>query len=127
MLEDLKNAGFTILLATSKPEPYSILILEHYGIDGYFDGIAGASMDDTRTTKDEVIAYALTLVPDADPADMVMVGDRRLDVFGAEKHGIPCIGALYGYGSREELLEAGAAALAESPAEVAEIVKNHSF
>ena len=51
-----------------------------------------------------------------------MVGDRDHDVHGAQHHGIACVGVTWGYGTPQELLSAGAVALAESPAEVAELV-----
>ena len=68
-------------------------------------------MDEQRTKKGEVIAYALDTYA-LDPAETVMVGDRKHDVIGARENGVPCVGVLYGYGSRTELMEAGAAALA---------------
>ena len=51
-----------------------------------------------------------------------MVGDRDHDVLGAKRHGIPCIGVTWGYGDPPELLGSGAVALADSPAEVVDLV-----
>ncbi len=113
-LEALKRAGKRLIVATSKPEPYSVQILEHFGLDGYFEKIAGSTMDETRTDKAEVIAYALESRGINDSIRTVMVGDRSHDVLGAKKNGLPCIGVLYGYGNRAELLEAGADVIAES-------------
>lgn len=115
LLERLKAAGYRLLVATSKPEPYSIQILEHFGLAGYFEFIAGSSMDETRSTKDAVIAYALERAGITDPGRAIMVGDRLHDVEGAAANGMRCIGVLYGYGSREELEAAGAVRLAEDP------------
>ena len=114
LLADLKAAGKTVLLATSKPEEYARRILEHFALAQYFDAICGATLDERRTDKAEVIAYALQTARITDTADTVMVGDREHDVKGAAKNGLPCIGALYGYGSREELSAAGAAAIADT-------------
>ncbi len=127
MLADLKAAGYRVLLATSKPNQFARIILDYFDLTKYFDDIAAASMDESRNTKDQVLAYAMTLLPDVERNEMVMVGDRYFDTQGAAKFGMPCIGVLYGYGSREELLETGAAALAESPEDVVRIIENHSF
>ena len=117
-LAELKEAGLRLFVATSKPEPLSLRILEHFDLLPYFEAVAGSTMDEQRTKKGEVIAYALQTFH-LDPAETVMVGDRKHDVIGARENGLPCLGVLYGYGSREELTAAGAAALA---ADVGELV-----
>jgi phosphoglycolate phosphatase len=111
LLADLKAAGKTVAMATSKPEYFAIQIAEHFGIAQYFDLIAGSTMDETRTKKSDVITYALAQLG-ADTAHVVMVGDRSYDVLGAKALGLPCIGVTFGYGSEEELRTAGAAAIA---------------
>ena len=75
-------------------------------------------MDESRTEKAEVLRYALETLGAA-PEVSIMAGDREHDVLGAKTLGIPCLGVLWGYGSREELEKAGAAALAETPEEMA--------
>ena len=109
-LADLRAAGLRLFVATSKPEPLSLRILEHFELLQYFEAVAGSTLDEQRTKKGEVIAYALDTYH-LDPAETVMVGDRKHDVEGARENGLPCIGVLYGYGSRAELTAAGAAAL----------------
>ena len=84
-------------------------------------GSCGSTLEETRTEKWEVIDYALKLLH-ISPEETVMVGDREHDVLGAKKCNVPCIGVLYGYGSREELVKAGAAAIAETPEQVADII-----
>lgn len=122
-LQALRRRGCRTLVATSKPEPTAIEILEFFHLAPYFDGIAGSCSEGTvRLTKGEVLAYALDRYA-VEPAAAVMVGDRLYDVAGAKEHGLPCIGVLYGYGSREELLKAGAAALAETPKEIIRCVE----
>jgi phosphoglycolate phosphatase len=123
MLRALKERGKHLLVATSKPEPLSLRILEHFGLMPYFEGLAGSTMDEKRTKKGEVIAYALKTFQ-LDPAETIMVGDRKHDVEGARENGLPCIGVLYGYGSREELAAAGAAALAEDLPALASLLKS---
>ena len=112
-LKALKEDGKTVVLATSKPEKFARLILEHFGIMQYFDYAAGASLDETRNKKDAVIAYALNECNITNKALAVMVGDRHHDIDGAKKNGISCVGVLYGFGNREELINAGADCIAE--------------
>lgn len=107
-LARLKDSGRTLVLATSKPETFAVRILEHFGLAQYFTLMCGASMDEKRNTKDAVIGYALEKLGNPDPSRMVMVGDRHHDVQGAAVFGIPAVGVLWGYGSREELEKAGA-------------------
>ena len=121
-LADLKAAGLRLFVATSKPEPLSLRILEHFDLLPYFEAVAGSTMDEKRTKKGEVIAYALETYG-LDPAETIMVGDREHDVIGARENGLPCIGVLYGYGSREELTRAGAAALAADLGELSDLLK----
>lgn len=121
MLASLKAAGKRVLLATSKPEFYAAPILAHFGVAGYFDFVGGATMDESRVKKADVIAYALSSCA-IDPAEAVMVGDRKHDILGARSVGIPAIGVSYGYGSVEELREAGASHIAASPEEVVRMV-----
>lgn len=114
MLEELRAQGKTLAVATSKPEGFSVKILEHFGLAKFFDRIAGASMDQSRSRKADVIRYALSELPQADPRTTVMVGDREHDVLGAREVGLPCVGVLYGYGDRPELEAAGALSIAEN-------------
>lgn len=107
-LKKLKAAGKSILLATSKPEEFAVRILKHFAIDKYFDYACGATMDETRNTKDAVIAYALQTAGIVDKSKAVMIGDREHDIFGAKRNGLDSVGVLYGYGTRTELESAGA-------------------
>ena len=118
-LETLRRAGFRLAVATSKPEEFSRRIISHFGLDRFFEAVCGAAMDERRTEKADVIRYALETVG-VTAEESLMVGDREHDVLGAKAVGVPCLGALWGYGSREELTQAGADALAETPEEMAE-------
>ena len=122
-LARLKEAGLRLFVATSKPEPLSLRILEHFDLIKYFEAVAGSTMDEQRTKKGEVIAYALKTF-DLRPEETVMVGDRKHDVLGARENGLNCIGVLYGYGSRAELTEAGASALAADLSELSALLKS---
>ena len=114
LLADLHARGCQLVLATSKPEEYARRIMENFDLAQYFTAICGATLDETRTDKAEVIAYALDTIGLTDKTGVVMVGDREHDVIGAKKNALPCIGVLYGYGTREELRSAGAAAIADT-------------
>ncbi len=119
LLESLRAAGFHLAVATSKPEHFTARILEHFDLAKYFDFAAGASVEEgVRTHKWEVIEYAIANCGIADRSGILMVGDRKHDVLGAEKCGLPCLGVLYGYGSRAELEQAGALAVAETVGDV---------
>lgn len=120
MLQKLSEERKKIILATSKPEPFAREILRHFGLDKYFLFAAGSTMNETRTNKADVIEYALCECGITEKSSVVMVGDREHDIIGANKNGIDSIGVLFGYGSREELENAGATYIAES---VEDIIK----
>lgn len=117
-----QKAGKQIILATSKPEIYARRILDYFEITPYFAFIGGSSLDQQRTEKDEVIRYILDTFPITDLSEAIMIGDRRFDIEGAHRNGLPAIGVLYGYGSREELEQAGADALAADLRELSELI-----
>ena len=110
VLAHLRSKGKHLLVATSKPEEYSVKILEHFKLAGYFDHICGSNMDETRSKKEEVIAYALEKsgIGYGEKSKVLMIGDREHDIIGAKKNGLKSCGVLYGYGSRKELEVAGA-------------------
>ncbi len=114
LLARLQSEGRQLIVATSKPEEFTRRIMEHFDLARYFARICAAPMDESDGgRKENVIAAALSL-PDTDAAQAVMVGDRCYDILGAHKNGIPAVGVLYGYGSREELAAAGADYITES-------------
>lgn len=121
-LQKMKEAGKVLIVATSKPEHMAKKILAHFGLDGYFDDICGSDDDQNRSKKDEVIRYALDKHGITDMRDVLMVGDRKYDVIGADKCDLKCMGVLYGFGSREELETAGAAYIAETVEDMARII-----
>lgn len=116
LLADLKDKGYRLLLATSKPEALSIEILEKFDLAQYFDRICGASMDRSRSTKEDVIAYLLQ--KNGTSKNMIMVGDTTFDVIGAAIHGIPTIGVSWGYGLAADMLNVGAIAIAHTTDEL---------
>ena len=120
-LDRLRAAGFRLAVATSKPELFSKQIISHFSLDKYFEAVCGAAMDETRTEKADVIRYALDILG-VTAGESLMIGDREHDVLGAKAVGVSCLGVLWGYGSREELTNAGASALAETPEKMAELI-----
>ena len=120
-LEELKKRGKKLIVATSKPEEFAEKILEHFDLKKYFYGVAGASMDEKRNKKEDVIAYAIDRF-DIVPEKAVMIGDREYDVFGGRTFGMYTVGVLFGYGSKEELEAAGADAIVSDFSELLNIL-----
>jgi phosphoglycolate phosphatase len=116
-LSQLKAAGSRLFVATSKPTVFAETVLENAGLRDMFDRVFGSELTGERSHKAELLAHCLQELR-IDACEATMVGDREHDVIGARSNGIRCIGALYGYGSEEELSAAGAAALARGPVEI---------
>ncbi len=118
LLVYLKGKGKKIMLATSKPEVYAKKILLHFELAQYFDYIAGATFDGTRSEKHEVITHILENNPTLEKEKVLMVGDREHDTLGAYKVGIDSLGVLYGFGNRKELEEGKATYIVEEINEI---------
>lgn len=112
-------SGHRLAVATSKPTPFAERIVQHFGLSGYFDLVAGATFDGLRRHKADVIAYALSELG-APAAGAVMVGDREQDITGARAHGMRSVGVRWGYAVEGELERAGADAIVGTPAELTE-------
>ena len=107
-MSSLKQADKKLIVATSKPEKFSTQILKHFDLYDYFDFVAGATMDGSRSKKADVIGYALEKTKIKNLPETIMVGDREYDIIGAQIQKIESIGVLYGFGTKEELEKAGA-------------------
>jgi phosphoglycolate phosphatase len=114
LLKRLKDAGIPLAVATSKPELQAERILEHFDLAQYFDVIAGATEDESRSAKSDVVAEAVRRLTEqgVDLTQTVMVGDRAFDVEGAAENGLPTILVEWGYGSPAEAV--GAIAIVHS-------------
>jgi phosphoglycolate phosphatase len=110
--------GRQLYVCTSKPTVYAKKIAEFFGLSGLFVGIYGSEMDGARADKDTLIAWIVEK-EHLEPGACLMVGDRRHDIVGARKNGIRAHGVLWGYGTKEELIEAGADELHETPVDLA--------
>lgn len=122
LLKSLKDNGKILLVATSKPQVFAEQILVHFKLDKYFSFIAGSNLDGTRIKKAKVIEYALEGLNITELTKTIMVGDREHDIRGAKTIGIKSIGVLYGYGSKEELVNADADYIVQSVSEIKDIV-----
>ena len=122
LLRELKARGRKLIVATSKPEEFSVRILKHFGLYEFFDFVAGATMDKSRTKKADIIRYALTECGISDTTSAVMIGDRENDIAGAIANGLDSVGVLFGYGSLGELKDAGATYIAAKPADILGVI-----
>jgi len=120
-LEEMKRAGLSIYLATSKRAVFANRILDHLKFATYFDGIYGSVPSGELDHKPELLAHILSK-HNISPLRSLMVGDRRHDIAGAHAVGMRGLGVLWGYGARDELETAGADQLVEFPADLAATV-----
>jgi len=120
-LSALQSAGVRLCVASSKPHIHVREILEHFELIHYFSDVFGSELDGSRTDKSELLRFALAETGvEANAA--TMVGDRKHDIVGALDNGVSAIGVLYGYGSEEELTQAGANRFARAPSELASLL-----
>ena len=118
MLSALKEKGYFIALATSKPEKFARVILKHFELEKYFDFIAGATIGGNISTKEDVINHIINSLDITDNSKILMIGDRKYDLIGAKEFDIDAMGVLYGYGSAEELSMYPSVMLAKTPEDV---------
>ncbi len=125
LLENLKSNGKVLALATSKPQKFAEIVLNHFDLAKYFDVVVGATMDGKLGKKADIITVTLQKCGVDDLSQAIMIGDRHHDIDGANKNSLDSIGVLYGYGDLEELTKSGATYLAETPDEILEIINNN--
>lgn len=119
MLEELKSRGYRLGVASSKPEKFVRMVLEHFQLTDYFEEIVGSEMGGKRTDKTEVIQEALRRMGLSNKEDQVlMVGDKEHDIYGARFAGLECLAVSYGYGSMEELSKADPLKIVHSAEEI---------
>jgi phosphoglycolate phosphatase len=114
VLTMLSQSGRRLFVATSKPHVFAERIVEHFGLRHHFEHVFGSELDGTRVDKSDLLAYALDIAA-VDPSRTLMIGDRSHDMVGAGNNGMPGIGVLYGYGTRDELIGAGARHVCATP------------
>jgi phosphoglycolate phosphatase len=113
-LSVLAKSGRRLFVATSKPGVYAERIIDHFKLRGYFERIFGSELDGRRADKTELLRHALETVAVA-PSQAMMIGDRSHDMVGARNNGMTAVGVLYGYGSEQELVAAGAHQVCATP------------
>lgn len=118
----LKDKGYMIGMASSKPEVMCRTILKHFNILDLFDDVVGASMDGKIDTKEEVLNEVMRRWGSIDKKDMCLMGDTLFDVEGANQVGIKCIGVSFGFGDTKEMLDAGAITICDSMMELLDII-----
>jgi phosphoglycolate phosphatase len=118
LFKDLTSRDKKIFLATSKPEVFAIQILEHFDLAKYFSGMYGASMDSSRSSKVDVLKYAIAESGITDKSKAIMIGDRLHDMVGGTQNGIATLGVTYGFGDEEELNKSRAMYITHSASEI---------
>lgn len=123
---ELQRRGYKLAIATSKPLIYAEQIAEHFEFAEYFDYIAGPGLDGSLPTKADVINDALAHfgITEEEKNTVLMIGDRKQDMYGAKQCNIPALGVLYGYGSEAELLESGADYIAAEVKDIIPTIEN---
>lgn len=122
-LETLKQEGYDLYVATSKPQTTAVEILTKFGLAPYFTYICGAEMDGVRDKKEEVVGYVLSLLPEGEKP--LMVGDTVFDVEGAKTMGVPCVCVSWGFGEKQEMLSAGAVGMVDTMEELLDFIRDH--
>ena len=123
MLDTLRAGGKRLMVATSKLDRLAVQVLAHFDLLSYFEAVCGAPEGDPAAAqKAHIVRATLAKADCTDPGRAVMVGDRKYDITGGHQAGLTAIGVLYGYGSREELTQAGADALAETPEALTKLI-----
>jgi phosphoglycolate phosphatase len=121
VLAKLSQSGFRMFVATSKPHVFARRIIDHFDLAHHFEHVFGSELDGTRVHKADLLSFALEQTG-VDASRSLMIGDRSHDVLGAKANGMDAIGVTYGYGSREELIAAGARHLCVSPRAILDVI-----
>ena len=121
----LREQGRVLALASSKPENLCVSICARFGFTPHLTALVG-SPPHGDWEKEDVVREALRQLGVTDPAQALMVGDRKFDVLGARACGLDCAGVeFFGYAPPGELEEAGAAAVVKTPEELEEFILTH--
>ena len=123
VLSELRRRGHRLHVATSKPTVFARRIVDHFALSEFFSSVEGSELDGARCDKTALIAHVLQR-QGITPADAVMIGDREHDVIGARANGLAAVGVLWGYGSRDELITAGAFMCAAEPLDLIAVIES---
>ncbi|MTH95620.1 HAD hydrolase-like protein [Roseibium sp. RKSG952] len=123
LLGDLQAVGFRMFVCTSKPHVFADQIIAHFGLSAVFEKVYGAEIDGRRSNKADLIAHILE-TEGVQPAEVMMIGDRKHDLIGAKSNNVSAIGVLWGYGDRLELEAESPFRIVDKPDEISAILKN---
>lgn len=123
VLQQLKNQGKYLMVATSKPEKFAHNILAQHDLEKYFDFIGGSLTDGSRITKIQVLDYVLKTNKIENTDEVLMIGDTKFDILGAKNFDLKSMAVTYGYGTEKELMEAKPDFTAGSPEEILWVIK----
>lgn len=121
LLSELREEGYLLYVATSKPTVFAEQIVKHYNLDSYFQHVVGSHLDGQRSIKQEVIEHVL-IHNTIRPEQALMIGDRKHDIIGAKACAVASIGVTFGYGSEDELRSAGADYIVNQVTEIKDII-----
>ena len=119
LLKNLREKDVRLYVATSKLQVFARRILDHFELSRFFIEIYGSDLDNRNADKRDLIRHILEQER-LDPAGAIMIGDRKHDAIGAKANGLASIGVTWGYGSRQELLDAGVTCLVDAPQDLVE-------
>lgn len=125
LLQKLKELGYVLAVATSKPTNFAIQICDKFELSKYLDLIVGSELDGTRSKKSEVIFEVMNQLK-VNPKDVIMIGDRKHDIIGAKEAGVKSIGVTFGYAKDNELEEAGADFIVDTPKELLDCILKYT-
>lgn len=115
LLKELKNRGKKIAIASSKPRLFVEEISKYHGIDVYYDFISAEDFKNNHSSKKDLINACFEFFGNPEKDEVIMVGDRFYDIDGAKGVGVDSAGAVYGFGTEEELTNAGATYILNKP------------
>lgn len=118
LLQNLREKGKRIAMATSKPQPMAEEVLKFLKIDQYFDIVMGAQLHGPRQSKQAVLEALFEVLDQKNKEEFLMVGDTCFDIEGANAVGIDSIGVDYGFGNKEEMLQKGAIIVADDAKQI---------
>ncbi|MBQ8056878.1 MAG: HAD hydrolase-like protein [Ruminococcus sp.] len=118
VLKACKNNGIKIAVCSSKHEAIATEVVKLLGVYEYFDEICGSTIDGSRKEKEDLIPYALKKLNATGDDSVVMIGDTKFDAKGAVYCKVDFIGVTYGYGKKQDMIDAGGKVFAETPQEL---------
>lgn len=122
LLGELKQRNIVLCVATSKPTVFAKRIIKHFNLDKYFSIIVGSNLDGTRVQKSEIISWVINKMEIKNRNEVLMIGDRKYDIVGAKSCYLDSVGVLYGFGSKDELLESNPTYMANNILDLRELL-----